>query len=283
MSSTDFLATESATCEERYLPAGDGVALRAFIWTPKHASAKPPVLFVAGWVSAVEGWADLLRALAADRPVAYIESREKKSAQIDAAALKAEEFTISRMAEDLIATAPHTGLPVERSLFMGSSLGATTILEALKHGRLKPRGAFLVGPNSDFVYPWWAWPIPRAPLFLYPPVKAFVLWHLRTFRVDVEREPEQWRRYEKTINSAEPLRLKLSVRGVEGYRVRPDLETVRVPVAVAYASTDKLHREAAVKTLVDALPRGRAVPCPTNKYMHSAELAADVDRFVESL
>lgn len=53
------------------------------------------------------------------------------------------------------------------------------------------------------------------------------------------------------------------------------------PFALAWAETDKLHGSDDVRRLVDLLPRATAVPCPSNLYMHRADVVADLDRFVE--
>ena len=78
-------------------------------------------------------------------------------------------------------------------------------------------------------------------------------------------------------------RLKLSARAVIGYSLFPELETVEAPVAVAYASTDTLHEGGDVRRIVETLPHGRAVECPSNTYMHTPSVAADLRRFLTTL
>jgi hypothetical protein len=87
-------------------------------------------------------------------------------------------------------------------------------------------------------------------------------------------------RYRRTLRAAHPLRLKLSARAVLGYSALPGLGTVRVPVAIAYAASDTLHEPDEVRRMVAALPRGEVVECPSNTYMHTAAVAADLDRFI---
>ena len=89
-------------------------------------------------------------------------------------------------------------------------------------------------------------------------------------------------RYRRTLRAAHPLRLKLSARAVLGYSALPGLATVSAPVAIAYAVSDTLHGAAEVRRMVSVLPRGEAVECPTNTYMHTAAVAADLERFVSS-
>jgi hypothetical protein len=88
-------------------------------------------------------------------------------------------------------------------------------------------------------------------------------------------------RYVRTIRAADPNRIMLSARAVINYDAMPGLETVTVPVAVAYAASDTLHGENEVQRIVDAMPRGFAVSCPSNTYMHTAAVIADLDKFIE--
>jgi hypothetical protein len=87
-------------------------------------------------------------------------------------------------------------------------------------------------------------------------------------------------RYVHTIRAADPRRIMLSARAVIDYEAMPGLETITAPVAVAYAASDTLHSEEEVRRIVDAMPRGVAVSCPSNTYMHTAGVVADLDRFL---
>jgi hypothetical protein len=110
-----------------------------------------------------------------------------------------------------------------------------------------------------------------------------MVWYLRRFRVNSRDDPEQMARYERTLKAAHPVRLKLSARAVLGYSIFPDLDTIDTPVAIAHAPNDTLHECHDIERIVDGLPRGTAVECPSNTYMHTASVAADLGRFVASL
>jgi hypothetical protein len=58
---------------------------------------------------------------------------------------------------------------------------------------------------------------------------------------------------------------------------------VGIPVAIASAPSDTLHEGEQVARIVRMLPRGELVECPSNTYMHTAEVAADLNRFVARL
>ncbi len=261
----------------------DGVNLRLFEWRPENDNGTDPVFFVAGWISLVSGWVPLLERLVRSRPVFYLETREKESAKIAPQLMRPASFSIGRLAEDLVVAAERLGIDDRRTVLFGSSMGSNAILEALKGGRLRAKAAFLVGPNTEFHFPWWGRPLVHLPPRIYESAKPFVLWYLRTFRVNAREDPEQMARYVRTIRAADPQRIMLSARAVIDYQALPGLETVPIPVAVAYAASDTLHGEEEVRRIVAAMPHGVAVRCPSNTYMHTADVLADLDRFLGGL
>lgn len=282
-SSENPVSVAGVTYCERMLEVEEGVRLKVREWHPEVASAEP-IFFVAGWVSLVSGWHSLLEVLVATRRVSYLETRDKASAEIDRRLLRAPSFSIPRLAEDLIVAAGELGLDDGRAVLFGSSMGSNAILEALKGERLAAKAAFLVGPNVGFHFPRWGRVAVRVvPAWLIERLKGFVIWYLRRFRVDACSDPGQMARYVRTVRAADPLRLKLSAAAVLDYSALPGLESVAIPVAVAYAGSDRLHGEDEVARIVGAMPRGSAVSCPSNTYMHAAAVAADLEAYLAGL
>lgn len=259
----------------------EGVRLTVYEWQP--GTGAEPLVFVAGWISIIEGWRQLLEALVPERPVYYMETREKRSAVFADARLRPEDFAIPRLGDDILAVCDRLEIDSENRVFFASSMGSNAVLEAGKHGRLGGRAAFLVGPNADFQFPGWGKALTYLPASIYHLARPFMVWYLERFRVNVNEDPEQMARYRRTLKAAQPDRLKLSARAVLGYSLFPNLQTVEIPVAVAYASSDTLHQGNEVHRIVEALPRGEAVECPSNTYMHTAAVAGDLRRFIATL
>lgn len=280
----DPISAHHASYSEQKVAVDEDVSLRVVSWHPKSDDAGRPVVFVAGWVSVVAGWAEFLYALSQKHPVYYIETREKKSADIAKNRLRTEDFRMDRFARDVTIACAQLPIDMEEAIVSGSSLGATVLLEALKHERLKAKGAFLIGPASEFRIPWFlSWMPYLFPSPAYHFVKHFIVWYFRHFRVNVDKEPEQMRRYENTILSAHPLRIKLSGRSFMPYQVWTDLETVLAPTRIAYAPTDKLHASDIMTRMADTIRQADLLVCESNKYMHSAPLAEDLARFAADL
>jgi len=274
------IAAGVADCAVRRVAVDDGVELQIAGWTREAGVAAEPIFFVAGWVSVVEGWAPLLEVLAGRRHVVYVETREKRSATFSRQRLTPRDFSLDRLAADLVAVREALSVEPGRAVLFGSSMGANAILEALKHERLSARAAFLIGPNSEFDFRWWGRLLVRMPASSYHLIKHFILWYLKHFKI---REPDQMRRYERTLRAAHAVRIKLSAVAVMDYRVWPGLDTITTPVAIASASSDTLHGEDDIRGIVAGLPRARAVSCPSNQYMHSAEVASDLEEFLATL
>jgi pimeloyl-ACP methyl ester carboxylesterase len=279
----DPIASAAASFSSQYLEVDDGVELRVLQWQPQQPESDLTLLFVAGWISVVEGWAEVLDALVPRWPIVYIETREKASARIARHQMKVSSFSIYQLADDLVRAAADLGLDVSRTVLFGSSMGANAILEALKQQRLAAAGAFIIGPNIEFHLPWWSPAVIHLPRFTYDAARHLVLWYLRHFRVNAKADPAQMRRYERTVSAAEPIRLKLSARAVARYQVWPELETITSPVALAYAPSDTLHGEDEVAAIAARIPSGSIITCPSNTYMHSAAIVGDLAEFLDPL
>jgi len=278
----DPVGCPDAAFTARMVSSAPGVRLRVLSWRPQKPAPGGRILFVPGWASAVQGWVPVLRQLVCRWPVDYVETREKVSAEFDGS-LTASMFALPAMAADLVIVAKALAMEPAETVVIGSSLGATVLLEAMKESRFNPRAGFLIAPTCSFRFP----PLTRAVLALpsasYHLLKHAVLYYLEHFRVDVEHEPEQMQRYRDTLLTAEPERLKLSAQAVHGYSVWRGLKTVHVPIAVAHADTDKLHTSSDARRLVRLLPRGVDLRCPSNRHMHSADIVKDLVRFATAL
>ncbi|MCJ7773323.1 MAG: alpha/beta hydrolase [Desulfobacterales bacterium] len=281
----DPISIDNAKFSSYYARADENAELLVMQWQPIHPKSDVPIIFVAGWISSISGWTDFLRAIAQKHPVFYIETREKESARVDVKNPKPKDFSIERMSKDLMNVCDSLPVNMEQAILMGSSLGATALLEALKHNTMNARAAFLIGPNSEFKAPTILKPLVNLPHSFFHIIKYFAIWYIRTFRVDAKKEPEQMKRYDDTIRTAHMQRLKLSAKAAinMNYLIWPNIETIRIPVALAYAPTDTLHTAENIHRMAESIPRATTITCESNKYMHSSDLVEDVEKFIKSI
>lgn len=103
---------------------------------------------------------------------------------------------------------------------MGSSLGATAILDAVAALRPQPKALTLVAPDAEFRVPRWGLRLIRP----FPPrlcliFKPFVKWYLRNFRLDVTTDYGQYEKHSNALNAADPWKLKKAVLSLAKYSV----------------------------------------------------------------
>jgi pimeloyl-ACP methyl ester carboxylesterase len=278
----DPLQLDHVRFDRHLIDVDDGVSVRVLHWRPEGRLERPTVMFVAGWISILDGWLEVLREMAPTREVVYVETREKSTARWGRR-MTADDFRPPRLADDIRAAWRAFDV-VDGSVLFGSSLGANAILEALKGDASVPAGAaFCICPNVRFPIPWWGHGVLRIPPSAYRMALAPVIWYLRRYRVNARHDPAQMRRYERTLQAAEPVRLRLSARAVVGYDARPGLDTVTVPVALAYAESDTLHGGDQVRELAACIPRAETIGCESNTAMHRAEVVQVLDAFVDGV
>lgn len=265
---------DNPDCEiqSRLIEGADGFHLRVYSFIPNNDSGARPVVFIPGWTSVMDGWAPLLAEWANTRVIHYIETREKRSAEISRR-IRKDDFEMHRHAEDLRIVVEQLELGSD-VLWFGSSLGATVILHGLREKILSGSGAFLIAPNSEFRFSTWQIPFIAAPWWCYPPlIRLFGLPYLK-WRL---KEPKQYIRYRRTLTQAHLPRLKKSVQANRRYALPAELDAIDIPVAICVAVSDTLHTGDDSHSIADSLPKGSVVEVPSNQYAHEGDLISDVD------
>ncbi|MBN2515657.1 MAG: alpha/beta hydrolase [Deltaproteobacteria bacterium] len=261
--------TSDVTVTEDYVNVSDGVSLKIIDFTPAgDGPEQPMIVFIAGLVSLISGWQNVLKQLTPRYRTIYLETREKKSALLPED--KTVDFSISRMTQD-IAEFLQQKVPPERPFcFVGSSLGSTIILDYLSQSSRQSFDAFTIAPNCEFRVPLWfllsLWLLPP---FFYPVTKSTLKWYLRNFRLDKYREPEQVKKYEGTIDEAEPERLKACALAIKDYTLWDKLRNIKAPVLVIAARTDILHEVDEIERMASLMPAARLEIMTSNKETHS--------------
>lgn len=255
--------------KEYYVRMSDGVRLRIFEFIPEAADRKKPVIiFVAGWISLISGWKGVLREITPHFRTIYMETREKRSSLVPQN--MSVSFAMDRLRKDIGEVIDEL-IPEKQNFFLaGSSLGASAILEYCSLNQRIPECAFLIGPNAEFRFPKVLGDI--VPAFhpsLYFAVKPVVKWYLKNFRLDKKNAQEQVKKYENTLDEADPYKLKANALAIKNYTVWDKLGTIITPCVIFGATSDTLHGTENLQKLIAIIPRTEYIELASNTETHS--------------
>ena len=261
------------SAEEEFFVTSDGVALRLIDFVPpRDAPDRPMVVFVAGWISLIDGWKRVLQRLTPRYRTLYVETREKASAMLPISPDRMD-FSMARMSRDLIEIVEKKVPPEKPLCLAGSSLGATVILDSRTVARRQPALSILIAPICKLIYPFWLPLLLRpVPPSLYTAIKPALKWYMRNVRVDKRKEPEQAKKYEGTLDAAEPRRLKANAFAIKDYSLWDKLPRVSSPVLIVGAKSDTLHGIDIIERMAELLPTAEIEMMSGNKETHSEKM-----------
>jgi len=258
----------------------EDVSLQVITFTPQTPNNNPAVIFVAGWVSLIQGWGKVLKELTKDFKVYYVETREKKSSE----ASKTAKMDVDSIGRDITQLVTYFNLNDEEFIMLGSSLGATSIIDGYQHLKKHPRAIVLIGPNGIFKIPRYGRVLIK---LFYPPLyiwfKPYLKWYLKTFRLNVSKDYAQYEKYCNALDAADPWKLKKAAGTLSNYAIWPLLEKIDCPTLLIGASHDKLHEPGNLKHFVELLPDVTLLDMGTNEGTHSAEMVVELRKYLSSL
>ena len=271
---------DGADVEQKWIEGNPGYNLRVLHWTPTNEDCKRArtLVMIPGWNSVPEGWFPILSEWVRQRPVVYIETREKGSCRIENKISK-ETFQIQNIASDLSIVLAAMGLDPSNCDAMGSSLGATLLLEGVREEQLVFRSIVVLSPNLAFVPPIWARPLIPAPLFLYNALVKFVIWYL-----DKRLKEEGQRiRYRRTLLAAPIDRLRLCAIVFRKYKMNLDFSNTNAHVGILRASSDTLHDHSDAGDLSKNIPNSKLIEIESNQFAHEAAAIPVIEDFMDNI
>jgi len=266
--------------KEELIPVTEDVSLKLITFTPFKTNNNPAVVFVPGWISMINGWKEVLQEITKDFTVYYLETREKISSQI----IRKVDYSVEEIGKDLIRFINILRLQDRKYILLGSSLGATSILDCSKDLHINPLCLVLINPNAEFRMPKWGVFIIR---LFYPPlynfIKPYIKWYFKTFRLDVKHDYEQYEKYCNVLDFADPWKLKHAALSVYKYSVWNLLDKIKYPTLILGASKDKLHEPLNLKRIVSLMKKVEYVEMETNKSTHSKEVVKEIRKYLTDL
>jgi len=162
---------------------------------------------------------------------------------------------------------------------MGSSLGATLMIECLQSGELELNSLVVLSPNLAFKPPIWARPLIPAPTIFYSGLVKFIIWYL-----DKRLKEEGQRiRYRRTLLAADTKRLRLCSLVFRRYKMALDFANVTTPVGVLRASSDTLHDHDDAGILSKKIPNCSLIEIESNQFAHEAAAIPLIENFQRSV
>lgn len=253
------------------------VTIRMIRFTPKASEGRLPFVVVGGLSTVIESFKGVLKGLSATHPVIYVETREKPSSHVKGN----PDFGPDGFAADVRAAVKACGYGPGGYALVGYSLGATAIMEGF--GRIvdKPLCVVLAEPVPEFRVPFWAPTLARVAVPVFPAVRAFAKWYLKTFRIDAKGDEEIVRIVERALDSADPVKLRNTVLAMAGRSTWKTLPGMDGPVLVVATSKDTLHVHADISRMGELLPDCELIDMEDNTRTHSEEMSHVLIDYVE--
>jgi pimeloyl-ACP methyl ester carboxylesterase len=276
---SEFCAPGAEAYEEM-VPITDQVSLRVITFTPAKETAQPPVLFVAGLISQITGWKKVLREMTQDFIVHYAETREKATSVVKGST----NYSVEEIGRDLASLVSFLGLGPQKYILLGSSLGATAILDGFRFLEYPPLCLVLIGPNAIFRIPKWSFPI----IWILPPrlyllIKPLIRWYLRNFEVDIKSDYAQYEKYSNILDIADPWKLKKIVFPLARYSVWDRLDEIHGPTLIIGASKDIMHIPENLVKMVEQMGDAIYIDMETNSLTHSEGMVHEMRKYIISL
>jgi pimeloyl-ACP methyl ester carboxylesterase len=269
---------EGTGYKAEYAALPTGVSLLIITFTPQAASSSKTIVFIPGLASVIDNFRETVIELGRHHKVVYIETREKGSARVD----KWHKFTVDDITADIVHFVDGRFGEGELFVMAGYSLGATAIAEAFGRLKHKPQRIVLIEPNATFKFPVWLALLARFSGIIYTPMKPFLKWYMRRYRINIKEDLEMYLINCRILDAAEPVRLGRAVRELRPYAMDGCLQAITIPSMVVVASKDMFHSHGEGSYISERISNCNRLDMNDNKQTHSAEMGRVISAFVLS-
>lgn len=278
MDFTKFCAS-GTKYSHRYISGEKGVKLFLIHFKPKIKSNFPPVIFIPGWGSIIDSWEVVLKEMTKDFEVYYLETREKSSS----IHITEQPLTIKSLGDDFPYVFSELNLINKSYILLGSSLGATVILDSISKNKVNPTLSILIGPNAEFNIPslWLMIARLTPPLFFYI-LRPIIKWYMKKKYLDMNSDPKQYYKYAKSLDQASPSRLRRSALNFSSYKIWDQLNKINQKVLILAGSKDIMHDYKNTLRISEKLSNSELIDMETNNKTHSKEMVSKIRKFINS-
>jgi len=278
MDFTKFCAS-GTKYSHRYISGEKGVKLFFIHFKPKIKSNFPPVIFIPGWGSIIDSWEVVLKEMTKDFEVYYLETREKSSS----IHITEQPLTIKSLGDDFPYVFSELNLINKSYILLGSSLGATVILDSISKNKVNPTLSILIGPNAEFNIPsLWLMIARLTPPFFFYILRPIIKWYMKKKYLDMNSDPKQYYKYAKSLDQASPSRLRRSALNFSSYKIWDQLNKINQKVLILAGSKDIMHDYKNTLRISEKLSNSELIDMETNNKTHSKEMVSKIRDFVNS-
>ena len=261
-----------------YIKVSSCVQLFKIHFTPKKLTNYPPVIFIPGWGSFIQGWKIVLREMSKDFEIYYLETREKGSAIHK----KEQEITIENIGDDIARATALINLKDDCFIALGSSMGATAILDAIAGEKLFPSLAVLIGPNIEFNIPRFLIIILSIiPIQFYKAIRPFAKWYMKRKYIDMESDSKQYHKYSYVLDNIHFGRTRRSALSFKKYSFKDKIDKIRKRILVFSGKKDILHNYEQTLDMVKRIENATLINLETNDRTHSAEMVGEMRDYLK--
>ena len=261
-----------------YIKVSSCVQLFKIHFIPKKITKYPPIIFIPGWGSFIQGWKIVLREMSKDFEIYYIETREKSSAKHT----KEQKISIQNIGDDISKAIQLNNLENKKFIALGSSMGATVILDALAENKLNPLVAVLIGPNIEFNIPWFLMgAIALIPNQLYAMIRPFAKWYMKRKYIDMESDSKQYHKYSYVLDNIHFGRTRRSALSFKKYSFKDKIDKIRKRILVFSGKKDILHNYEQTLDMVKRIENATLINLETNERTHSAEMVGEMRAYLK--
>ena len=261
-----------------YIEVSNGIQLFQVHFKPKKITNYPPVIFIPGWGSFIQGWKIVLREMSKDFEIYYLETREKGSAIHK----KEQEITIENIGDDIARATALINLKDDCFIALGSSMGATAILDAMAEEKLSPSLAVLIGPNIEFNIPRFLIIILSIiPVQFYKVIRPFAKWYMKKKYIDMDSDSKQYDKYSYVLDNVHFDRTRRSALSFKKYSFETKIEQIKKRILVFSGDKDILHNYERTVDMVRRIKGSKLINLKTNDKTHSEEMVRKMRDYLD--
>ena len=270
--------------KETYYTMSDGVKVKVIEFDHAENPHEYSIFVIPGFVTVIQSWDEVISILSKEFKIYYFESREKSSSIMPNRRLE-RQVNLHKMAHDIKEVIEQMKLDESKYITLCSSTGGTIEIEALSNKWLKPTGAVMVGPTTEYELKLIA-PIliSLCPDFIKDFFMPFFRLYMRTFYVDRDKHPEQYIKYIRAGEESNLRKIRKVLwamgRKYSCWEMVPKVETKSIIIG---ATEDKMHAAEWTKRVHELMPNSEYVDLGTNEAAHKQPLVDLMKDFIKKL